>query len=278
MKKLLKVGVFVFMAIFLLNSSALALDFQINKAKIRVKLPPGWSDGDAITVENKADEPIEIKVYINDWVYTDQDGAKNFMPPGTDPRSAADWIKFYPADFTLPAKGAQEVKYVVGVPPDAVGGHYAILFFEVLAGGAWDDAKGVMVKVYNRLGSLFYIEPEGAIERKAEVTDFKIQLLPEGYKVEAVFQNTGNVDITAKSTLDIIDAEGFVFSRASFPDIYTMPQDKANMSIADFSTNFSKGIYDAILTIDLDGEILVKEYQIEVSDTGSITDIKELKE
>lgn len=277
MKKLLLKGIFVFSIILMLSSShALALDFQIDKAKVRVNLPPGWSDGGIINVENKDTEPIGIRVYISDWVYTDQDGAKNFMPPGTHPKSAAEWIKFFPADFTLSGKGRQEVKYVVGVPPDAVGGHYAILFFEVGAGEAWNEVKGVMVKVYNRLGSLFYVEPEGTIIREAHLTDFKIKDSPEGFEAEAVFHNIGNVDISAKGTLDIIDEEGFVFFRASFKEVYTMPQDKAKLLIKDTDANFSRGRYDVILTFDLNGGILVKEYQIEVSGSGSIVATEEL--
>ncbi|MFC1708912.1 hypothetical protein ACFL2J_02485 [Candidatus Omnitrophota bacterium] len=277
MKKLLIVGISVFAVSALLCSHVLALDFQINKAKVRVKLPPGWSDGDAINVDNKGDEPIGMRVYISDWVYTDQDGSKKFMPPGTHPKSAAEWIKFYPADFTIPANGRQEVRYVVGVPPDAVGGHYAVLFFEVEAGGAWDETRGVMVKVYNRLGSLFAVEPEGTIEREAEVADFKIKELSRGYEAEVVFHNIGNVDITAKSTLDIIDEAGFVFSRTSFQPIYTMPQDKANLIARDAEAAFTRGAYDIILTLDLEGNILVKEYQIEVADSGSIISLKEVK-
>ena len=272
----IRIGFFVFAVLCFVNNNLFALDFQIDKAKVRVKLPPGWSDGGVIKVYNRDDEPINIRVYISDWVYTDQDGAKNFMPPGTHPNSAAEWIKFYPADFTIPGKGRQEVKYVVGVPPDAVGGYYAVLFFEVGVGDVWDEAKGVMVKVFNRLGSLFYVEADGTIKREAQVSDFKIRASSDGIEVEAIFQNVGNVDITAKNTLDIIDEEGFVLSRASFNDVYTMPQDKAKLYAKDASANFSKGKYDAILTFDLNGGILVKEYQIEVSSSGQVVDIKEI--
>lgn len=277
MKKLFNIWFIAFVVMILLGSYCLAFDFQINKAKVRVKLPPGWSDGDVIMVENKDDKSVTIRVYISDWVYTDQHGAKNFMPPGTHSMSAAEWVKFYPADLTIPPKSRQEVRYVVQVPPDAAGGHYAVLFFEVGAGEIWDEPKGVMVNVYNRLGSLFYIEPEGTIIREANVSDFQISSSTEGYEAEVLFQNIGNVDITGQGNLDIIDAEGFVFARGRFPDVYTMPQDKAKLSLKDSSVNFAKGVYDAILTFDLDGNIVVKEYQIEVSDSGQIISQRELE-
>ena len=42
------------------------------------------------------------------------------------------------------------------------------------------------------------------------------------------------------------------------------------------SGNFSKGRYDLILTFDLEGNILVKEYQVDVSDSGQIVNLKEI--
>ena len=277
MKKLFNIWFIAYVFVVLIESQSLAFDFQIDKAKVRVKLPPGWSDGDVIKVENKDVKPVSIRVYISDWVYSDQNGGKNFMPPGTDSMSAAEWIKFYPADLTIPPKSEQEVKYVVQVPPNATGGHYAVLFFEVSVGEKWDESKGVMINIYNRLGSLFYIEPEGTIIRKAAISDFQIKSTVAGYEAEVLFQNIGNVDITGQGTLDIINEEGFVFSRGSFPDAYTMPQDNAKIVLKDDSVNFAKGVYDAILTFDLDGDIIVKEYQIEVSDSGQIVRQKELE-
>jgi hypothetical protein len=275
-KKIFIITITNFVVLSSLIISVFAFDFQIDKPKVRMSMPPGWSDGGVIMVENKDKEPVKIRVYISDWVYTDQDGNKNFMPPGTHPNSAANWIKFYPADFTLAAKSKQELKYVVGVPSDAVGGHYAVLFFEVGAGDIFDETKGVKVKVYNRLGSLFYIEPEGTIKRESYISDFNLKSSAGGIEAQAVFHNVGNVDITTKGTLDIIDEEGFVLSRSSFNDTYTMPQDKAKLFAKDKNGSFSDGKYDAILTFDLNGGILVQEYQLEVTNGGSLVNIKEL--
>ena len=276
-KRIFRIAIMLFLICFLATGTIFALNFRINQPKVRVILPPGWSDGGVIKVENRAGEPIEMRVYVGDWVYSDQDGAKNFMPPNAHPKSCAEWIKFYPADFTIVGQGEKKVNYVVAVPKDAVGGHYAVLFFEVCTGGRWDEAKGVMVKVYNRIGSLFYVEPQGTIERKAQISDFNIRVSSEGIETEAVFYNLGNVDITTRGTFDIIDEEGFVFARGQFNDVYTMPEDKAKLYAKSISSDFSRGKYDVILTFDLLDEVLVKEYQIEVSDSGSIVALKEIE-
>lgn len=276
MKKLLLKGIFILSIILISNNQALAFDFQINKAKVKINLPPGWSDGDTIGVKNIEEEPIEIRVYVGDWVYNNQDGSKNFMPAGTDSKSAAEWIKFYPADFTLPGKGRQEIKYVVGVPPDAVGGYYAVLFFEVGGGGMWDESKGVMVKVYNRLASLFYVEVDGTIKREGRVSDFMVNASSGDIEVEAVFENIGNVNITARGTFDIIDQDGLVLTRSEFNTVYTMPQDKAKLYAKSEGAVLSQGKFDVILTFDLEEGILVKEYQVDVSSSGQIVNLKEI--
>ncbi|MDD5005939.1 MAG: hypothetical protein PHS93_05500 [Candidatus Omnitrophica bacterium] len=279
MKNLTKIAVF-FCAIYLLASNNLfAVDFRIDQGRVRVTLPPGWSDGGVITVENRGKEPIAIRVYSGDWVYSDQDGSKNFMPANTSPRSCANWIKFYPADFTIPKEGKQKVNFVVAVPPDAVGGHYAVLFFEVSSGTTWDEKKGVMVHVYNRVGSLFHVEPDGTSKKEGRISDFSIKTSKGNIEATAVFQNVGNVEITGRATFDVIDEEGVVFARGEFKEFYTMPDDKAELyarcPLDPKLHQIPQGKYDVVLTLDLDGMLLVKEYQIEVSDTGNITKVKE---
>ncbi len=277
MKKLLKISVIILSVLYLATHNLFALNFQIDKGRLRTKMPGGWSDGGVINVVNRDAEPLKVRVYVSDWVYSNSDGSKNFLPAGTYPNSCADWIKYYPADFVVPGNGTQVVNYVVEIPKDAKGGYYAILFFEVEVGKS-TDAKGSKVRVYNRLGSLFTVEVEGTVKREAIVSDFSIKDTGGGaLGAEATFENIGNVDITAKGTLDIIDQEGFVLGRAKFNDVYTMPLDKARLRAEDIKANLSKGKLDIILTFDMNGDILVKEYQADVSaKDNNIVELKEI--
>jgi hypothetical protein len=277
MKKLVKIVCLFTLAFFLVNNNLFAVDFQIDQGKMRIKLPPGWSDGGIINVENRGKDPVKIRVYIADWVYSAKDGSKKFLPSNSNPLSCADWIKFYPADFTIPARGKQKVNFVVGVPQDATGGHYAVLFFEAETGTIYDQAKGINVKVYHRLASLFYVEPEGTIKKQAQLSDFKIEESQGKIKVDVNLQNTGNVDIPAKGSFDIIDEEGFVLTRGKFDEVYTMSQDKANLTTTTLNPGFSKGKYDLILTFDLDGGVLTEEWQIEVNEKGKIVGVKKVE-
>jgi len=277
MKKILKTAILAFFIWGYLSNICLALIFQIDKGKIRIRMPAGWSDGGVINVTNRSEKPIKMRVYISDWVYSSADGSKNFMPPGTHPNSCSEWIKFYPADFIVPENGKEVVNYVVGIPPNTSGAYYAILFFEVEVGETAGKTEGTKVKVYNRLGSIFTVEVEGTVKRVAQVSNFNIKKAEAGFEATADFENSGNVDITAKGSIDIINEEGFVLARKQFNDIYTMPLDKAKLYVENMDADLYKGKYDAILTFDLEGGVLVKEYQIEVSGSGEILNIKEVE-
>jgi len=276
MKKINKIVIcfFVFLLLFVFVDNSFALHFRIDKGKIRVTLPKGWSDGGIITVENLTADPVDIRVYAGDWVYSDQDGSKDFLPANSQPNSCTDWLKFYPADFRLPPRGKQEVNYVIAIPQDVSGGYYSVLFLEAETGTAVNP-EGVLVKVYNRIASLFYVEPEGTINRKAEISDVKVFKSEGTIDIKAKFSNTGNTDIDTKGLYDLIDAEGVVFSRGEFNNVYTMAQGKAELSAKGEGVKLTAGNYDLVLTFNLSEDILVKEYLIKVSSSGDIESVKE---
>jgi len=268
---------FVIAISFVCVSRVFAVNFQIDKAKVRIRMPAGWSDGGVVNVENKGKEPVTIRVYAGDWVYVDSDGTKNFFPAGTLDNSCAKWIKFYPTDFSIPVKGSQKVNYVVEIPPGTSGAHFGVLFFEVNLVRVWDESKGMMVDVYNRIASLFYIEPDGTIKREGRLGDLKISKSEKNFEVEILFENIGNIDIAAKGSLDFIDERGFVFLRGKFNDVYTLPNDRAKLYTTFPVSSLSSGKYDLILTVDLESDILVKEYRTDIPKSGTKIKITEIE-
>lgn len=251
---------------------------RIDKPKIRLSVAPGSYASGEVKVENNGKDPAAVKVYLEDWVYNAQDGGKEFMPKGTTALSASNWITFYPADFTVPVGGIQMVRYTVSVPKDAKGGNYAVMFFET-GGGEMPavDEKGnnVMVKVLNRLGALFYIEPEGTIQKTAEIKNLAATEKLNNLVVAADFVNTGNTDITAKGTFDVIDSYGMVFARGVFDEVYTLAHDKASLESTAKSVDLKAGDYDLLLTIEFEnGGNIIKEASFNVSASGVLGPLK----
>lgn len=269
-------------------SVAEASTFRIDQAKVRLSIPAGSAASGEIKVENPSSATLRVKAYIEDWRYLPAaDGTKEFSPASSSEFSSADWISFAPTEFSIPAFGRQIVRYTVRVPRGAVGGRFAVLFFETELGPEESvEAMGLMVRV--RLGSLFYVEAKNTVRRAAQLSDFSVknarvderQLL-----ISADFKNIGNTDITCAGTFHIMDRRGMVFARGEFNDIYTFPWDSARLS-STWKEPLARGLYDIVVTLNLGkaqeefglgrGPVIVREAQLEIGEGGRVIKVGEL--
>ena len=259
---------------------------QIEPAKNRLIITPGNIQTGTINIYNQSKEPKNVKVYLEDWSYLPVcDGTKEFKSAGSGDLSAAPWISFVPAEFTIAAFGKKTLNYVVKIPPEAKGGHYAVLFFENYLGEQKPTSEGVSVNLAVRVASLFYIEPKGTINRQARIAGLKITKDQGKFYISINFTNTGNVDITAKANFFIIDEKGMAYARGEFNEVYTFPRDSATLS-SSWRETIPKGKYDLILTVDIskalkeaglgEAPAITKEAQIEIGDNGEVIVVGEL--
>ena len=260
---------------------------QVEPAKKRLIISPGSSQAGVINISNRSKDPKDVRVYLEDWLYLPVcDGTKDFKPAGSTNLSAAAWISFVPAEFTIPAFGKKTVNYVVKVPPEAKGGHYAVLFFENYLGGGNPAREGVSVNLAVRVASLFYIEPKGTISRQARIGGLKISRDQDKSYISFNFTNSGNVDITANANFFIIDEKGLPYTRGEFNAAYTFPGDSVLLS-SSWKEVIPKGRYDLIVTVDIAkvlkeaglGEVpaITKEAKIEIGDNGEVIRVGELR-
>ena len=267
----ISLSLFILLSVFLLSfiANAYATTVRIYNPKIKVILPPGGSESGTITVVNPSGDTVDVKVYLEDWVYTQtQDGIKDFAPPGTTALSGTNLISFYPAEFTMSPFASQEISYMVKAPAGIEGGgRYAVLFFETVVGTTKDN-EGVDILIKGRIGSLFYIKVE-PIKKEAILRDISIASRGRGFQIDAVFKNIGNVDITAKGTFNVIDRQGMVFARGQFNDVYTFPGDQGRISSV-WSDAIPAGAYDLIITLDLEEKPLVEETRINIDSSGEV--------
>jgi len=260
---------------------------RLDQAKVRLSIPPGSSKTGSIKVENPSPDLKNIRIYSEDWVYLPAgDGTKNFKPAGTTALSAVPWISFAPSEFKIPAYGRQVLNYTVRVPSSARGGHYAVLFFEDYLGNEKVASEGVSINLAVRVASLFYIEPEGTINRTSQIDNLKITKKENKLYFTVKFTNTGNVDITTEGTFFIINQKGMVYARGKFNNIYTLPGDSANL-VSTWKGLIPKGKYDLVLSIDIGkgleetglgrGPVITKEAEIELDENGEVIGLGELK-
>lgn len=250
-------------ALVFVSTSAFSLTMGTDSPKIRLSVRPGETKAGVIQINNSGNKQTKVKAYVSDWIYKPEgDGNKNFLPPGTTPLSCAKWINLTPTEFDLYPDESRSVNYIITVPKEAKGGHYAVIFFESDMG--IQDVKGTQVKVRGRVGSLIYVESEGQVVRKGEITDLKVSPPKEGnpLTMEVAFANQGNVDLTAVGTFHVIDKSGNIYARDKLVDMYTLPGDSVK-SVTKWSGTLQKGEYDLVLTYDLgNNETIVKESKV----------------
>lgn len=273
---------------FSFNTVASAATVRINPTKIRLIIPPGNSKSGTIEVDNPSEEPITVKAYLQDWLYTSPyDGTKNFSAAGTTPLSAADWITTSLNEFVIPAFNKQNVNFTVKVPAGASGGHYAVLFFESLLSKP-EVRESAQLGVVVRIGALFYIEAGGSIKRAAEISGLTLRRKsPDSpLQINMDIKNSGNVDITCAGTFHIMDSRGMIFARNEFNNVYLFPKDTAELT-AGWEGTLSRGKYSLVITQDIGkaleevhlgrGPEIIKESEIEIGDSGEVLRIGELK-
>ncbi len=262
---------------------------RVDQSKIRLSIPPGQSQAGIINIENPSSERQFVKIYLEDWYYSPTaDGTKEFVLANSTPLSCASWINFSPAELTLPPFSRGKIHYTVRVPSNVRGGRYAVLFVENLLGLPEAKEGAVSVGLAIRMAVLFYIEAVGTIERAGSIDNLTLKLQPNDVlSVSAEFKNTGNVDITAGGTFNIIDRAGVVYARGEFNDVFTFPGDEAVLQASSSAEHLRPGRYDLIITLDLGkalegtghgrGAMLVKEARLEIGENGQILSAGKLR-
>jgi len=218
----------------------------------------------SMIIHNTSPDPAAIKVYWEDFEYkTPYDGTKNFLPAGTAPSSASQWVTFSPQEFTLPGMGQQRVDYSITVPPSIQEGHYGVLFFEKNNGPINDEKE---INLVTRVGSLFFIEPKDKV-KKAALEDINLK----ANSFNASFVNQGNVILIPHTTYYIMQGQGLVLLRGDANKLYVPPGASASLVIP-LKKKLDAGHYTMVVNADLEeGDVVVKEINFGIDTDGQLT-------
>lgn len=140
----------------------------------------------AIRVLNLSSKPVEVKAVVRSWVMS-EDNELQEVP--ADERSLSQWIIFTPSKFTIPARGAQTVRFAIRpkVQPK-IGEHRAVIFFEEIPKA---EKASSTVQTIGKLGVVIY-GYTGKITRVGVLNSVTVDTKPN--KVTGVFDisNKGN--------------------------------------------------------------------------------------
>ncbi len=293
MQKIRALWFLLFILTLPLAGAGAEVTYSLDPRIIKVVIPPGGSYSGLIKVYARSRERIKIKAYLADCAYMESyDGTRAFFPAKSTALSCTDWITFSPAEFVIPTYEIGRVNYLINMPRDAQGGHYAVLFFETLiaspANIAFKQKMQAAVTANLRLGAIFYLEAKGTVKRTIDLGKFSLSKDPrrKTYSLASSFKNTGNADIITGGTFHIMDKKGKIIARGKFQDTYTMPGDKAEVK-AEYKDVLPKGKYDIVVTIGLAaggenkkisrGGTFTKEAEVEIGENGELLSSTEFK-
>jgi len=223
--------------------NAEAFSLSIDPPHVNIDVAPGQASTGYIRVENLDSDPIKVEAFTEDWTYI-SDGSKNFVPAGSTKLSCSKWIKLDPVNFDIEPKTSKMVKYTIAVPKESIGGHYSVIFFKSSLGAG--QYKGQTVGLAGRIGTIVYqssgkIIKYGLIENVSIKKDEKTK---ETF-INVTFRNRGNVYLSAKGKVSILDKSGNVLDTISVENLNTIPGDVMTKKI-----KYEKALPQGIYTLD----------------------------
>lgn len=165
----------------------------------------------ALTSAYKLDKPeyaaflknTRVVARLSDW-QAEASGSIKTAKTGTLERSAAPWVIYSPAEFTLTPGSVQLLRFTVSVPKEtAPGDYYFAVYIEDRDPPPPKEAdKKINVRL--RIYSLIYVQVPG-LTRDGEITGLKAQMTDGIPTVISTFKNTGNSFITPRHAIEVRD-------------------------------------------------------------------------
>ena len=158
------------------------------------------------------------------------------------------------------------------LPPEATGGYQAVAFFESMLGTGPGQAQGSQVMFAGRLGTLIFVEAQGAVHRHGAVT--KVSATPptasRPLEVEFLFGNDGDTHLFADGALSILNSKGEYVGREKIERFGALPG-TARRRRTPWAGELPVGTYSVIVTLDYGGA------DPAVSETTLVVPVKELE-
>lgn len=258
---------YAWLSLFLLGSISLPAwgDIGVSTLGIDMEVAPGGSVSNSILVINNSDQPAQVEIRLSDFDW-DIDGKVQIVPSGTLPRSLANYITFFPSEFTLPAgKGrAQPVQFVVSLPREVTGPHWSMLaIHEVTASPAEQpqtegDGRVIQATVGVSFGvQIRQMDPTKVI-RDGRITNAQV-LLAQGdqpLRIITEFENLGTTLLRVTGEVRIINIRGEIVTKVGIPSFRVLPGGKRRVQ-ASLQLPLPPGEYIALAILDFGGDFLV---------------------
>ncbi|MGH9523800.1 MAG: hypothetical protein ACRD3E_14830 [Terriglobales bacterium] len=255
---------------FLLSSLAVAIpcaaqSIGLAPAQIVHDFKPGVPFEQDLTVQNYGNDTVELHVQITDFWYNDKND-KTFDTPGSQPRSAANWIQFVPEKFQVGPHASQQLKAIITPPVNANGGYYAVLFVEstpVKTNKVTDDGRTVFTNM--RIGCLVMLNAATTADYKVELGDVKLTPPSAHSDLSLAFtvNNESNTHIFPLPRLSIFDRQHKLVAKSEGEMKRLLPGQKDSLKV-NWSGTLPPGSYSAVLTLVFGDRVETRELAFDV--------------
>ncbi len=203
----------------LIADSSDGFTFALSPQLVELELSPGEKRAFSISLINEGKKRgAKFKVYVSD-MGEHRSGKYRVLDKEKSEFSAADWITLSDRELSIGPSDGREILAEVRVPRGVVGGHYAIIVFELVPEGSSSAHRFGSLTLRHRMTTAVEITIKGRrAKRKAEIIALKtfsekeVPVLKKYGKDILLFtaslKNEGNIHIFGEGTLTIRNKKG----------------------------------------------------------------------
>jgi len=236
----------ILLAVLMSVSAEIAI--SITPMRVDLKFVPGATINDTLTVSNTGDQPVRIKVSIQDWELTFQGTPVFASPqPGTA-FSCSRWIQINPVDFRLGAGQNRTIRYAIAVPETAaMQGYRSAVICEIIPDVKPGEKKKVQIK--GQIAMIVY-GTAGKPQPVCEVVDLKTESKAGKTDFVLIMKNKGPVQFRSGGQIEVRDAGNHKVAEVTIPDVPALPESEREIRIP-FEKQLPMGEYRLIAMIDI---------------------------
>ena len=205
---------------------------EVSPLRVELKLNPGATHTQAVTLKNDSKQPARIRARVDDW-YLSKDGTPQFKAADpAEPYSAAAWLRLNPPEQVVAAGATAVVRFTTTVPAGTKeGGYRCAVMFEFDPPDANPAARGRDVMFRGRVATLLYATV-GSPKPVVELTDLEIRA-PRGQapSIVATLKNSGRVHVRTGGSVVFSDASGRTVRQGPLPNVPVLPESEREVNI-----------------------------------------------
>lgn len=192
---------------------------EIVPSRFEILVEPRGQNVQSLKISNLGKEPITMIATTHDWDMG-EDERLLLKDPGTTEKSASEWIRFNPKQFTVQPGQTQFIRFSISVPPNVQPGEYR-------------TSLVLVTEEKFEMKENFFFKPSFAIlvyvnvpkiQRKGQLSDVKVTVDDKNtYALEGKIVSLGNAHVRLNGEYFLYNSEGKEIKNEQFGKALLLP-------------------------------------------------------